>query len=190
MRVNFDKLEASAARGNLKAASALEWISDSIAAAFKLNETAKQRIPLDGADACERVAEALAVWFKESAPAGFEIACGADYRVELLETCAAGFERLRNRNQFILLAYPGRDSTPAEIAEQWDSDIDSCSRPDGFAYHAAAKAVADWAEANESTLAAELAALEWPADPDAEDSPDFESPAFRLYVADYSESAE
>jgi hypothetical protein len=70
MRATFDLIEAAAERGNAEAARALEWISGTIGGAFDAGRL-HDMPQLDGSDSCERVAEALAVWLKESAPERF-----------------------------------------------------------------------------------------------------------------------
>jgi hypothetical protein len=63
------------------------------------------------------------------------------YEVTTFDDSADGMERLRNQDEFILLAYVGRGTTVAEVREQFLSDIQSCARPDDFDYDAARVAV-------------------------------------------------
>lgn len=65
----FAQLDAAADHGDAFAKDSLALISETIRAAFKSGT--KYGIKLNGADPCERVAEALAVWLAESNPANF-----------------------------------------------------------------------------------------------------------------------
>lgn len=191
MRRTFDLIEAGAERGDLAAKSALAWISATIASAFEHNAESQQRIKLDGSDSCERVAEALAVWIKESAPRAFADMTGTRYTVSGLDCSAEGMERLRDQSEFILLAYPDADATPESLAAEWIRDMESSDQGDGFDYDAAALAIRRYCEAaTESgylpaklTENASYIGGNNPTGLDLDES-DFESAPFRLYVTD------
>jgi hypothetical protein len=69
-RATFNALEEAAERGRAPAVAAVKLISDTIAAAFAGARDMPLEhgggLKLNGADPCERVAEALAVWIVES----------------------------------------------------------------------------------------------------------------------------
>lgn len=186
MRATFDLIEAGAERGNATAARALEFISATIGGAFdaaRLHDMPR----LDGSDSCERVAEALAVWLKESAPRAFADMTGTRYAVTGLDCSAEGMERLRNQREFILLAYPGAGTTAAEVGEQWRGDVRSRDagerNPDALATVAVL-----WAAAYAGSLNRELRdvrnQLELETEEAGELGAEFDAPsfAFRLYV--------
>lgn len=205
-RMTFDALEASAERGNAEASQALGWISATIAAGFRLakESPAMAALALNGGDPCERVAEALAVWLKESDESRFDAMRGQRFSVSSLDDSAHGMERLRDQSEFIVLAYPSAESTPAELAEQWTRDMDSGDMGDGFGYALAGDVIRQWAADNAESLAARIAErvkleAEEAAKLEAADSealelgealPEFEPdwPPFRLYVRNESES--
>jgi hypothetical protein len=189
----FDALEAAAehaTKPNAEAAAVLAWINETISAGFS-------GWPLEvklraSADSCERVAEALAVWFKESAPRRFAELTGTRYAVTGLDCSAEGMERLRDQSEFILLAYPGEryDMAPAELAEDWICDMNGADCGDGFNYNAAEHAIRTYAEESAEYLTAVLesrrqAVRQALADANG-DSDGFEPdwPPFRLYVRD------
>lgn len=87
------------------------------------------------------------------------------YSVTGRDCCAEGFERLRSQAEFILLAYPGRDSTADSILAELEADLDSVMRPDGFDYEAAERALREWfAEGGAEWIRGSLAGLEWPSE--------------------------
>lgn len=204
-RSTFDAIEAAAERGIVEAQAAAEWISESIKASFDAwpallgdpGDSAIEAVKLHGGDPCERVAEALAVWIKESAPRRFADMTATRYEISGVDDSADGMERLRSQSEFILLAYPGEqyDMTPAELAAEWILDIQTHAQPDGFCYHAAEHAIREYASDSESYLggllesrrqAVRQALAEAGGDPDGFE-PDW--PPFRLYVRDcYPES--
>lgn len=197
-RSTFDAIEAGAERGNAEAAAALEFISESIKASFALLSSGRVAfdplagLKLDGSDSCERVAEALAVWIKESAPRRFADMTGTRYAVTGLDCSVEGMERLRDQSEFILLAYPGEryDMAPAELAEDWICDMNGADCGDGLNYDAAEHAIRTYAEESAEYLTAVLesrrqAVRQALADANG-DSDGFEPdwPPFRLYVRD------
>lgn len=116
------------------------------------------------------------------------------YQVNTLETCAQGFERLRYHSEFILLAYPGKESTPKEVLEQFLDDVDACERPDDFDYNVIRTTLELWFEGGgERLLRAELSALDSAAEQghinwNDESADEFDSVVFRLYVEDMESS--
>lgn len=74
----------------------------------------------------------------------------APYTVNSYDVCTSGFERLRSRSEFILLASIGPDSTLPELVKELKQDIRSCERFAGFDYAAARGAVDAWAKEAES----------------------------------------
>ncbi len=58
------------------------------------------------------------------------------YEIVTLDTSADGMERLRNQDEFILLAYGDSTSTPVGLIHDWKADVQSCDRGDGFDYAA------------------------------------------------------
>lgn len=195
-RSTFDALEASAGRGNADAAAACEWIGKTLRDCFD-----ESPVKLNGGDPCERVAEALAVWLKESDESRFDAMRGQRFSVSSVDDSAEGMERLRDQSEFILLAYPGEGAKPAELTEQWSADLDSVGRPDGFGFALAESVIRDYCEERGDYLAAilaerssamreeRLAAIN--ADDSGDDVPEeSEWPPIRLYVSDESESGE
>lgn len=67
------------------------------------------------------------------------------YHVTTFDVCVMGFERLRNRDEFILTAYPHRDATADELAEEWIRDIGACERGEDFDHDSAYACVTAWA---------------------------------------------
>lgn len=194
-RRTFNLIEAGAERGNAQAQAAAQFISDAIAAAFQIIERpacaeALGGLKLAGDDRAERVADALAVWIKESAPRRFADMTATRYSVSGIDDSADGMERLRNQDEFILLAYPNSETTPDELAAAWIQDIQSHAQPDGFDYDAAEHAIREYvAEATESGyLPAKLGGLaiyESIAADEPDSFDDFEQGVtFRLYVRD------
>lgn len=181
-RSTFDALEAAAVeRSDNFAKLATAWISDSLKEAFRLAGDAE--LKLDGSDACERVAEALAVWIKESDAAAYANATLTRYSVaHVIDVSADGMERLRNWNESILLAYPAADATPDSLAEDWIRDMSSSDQGDGFSYDAAEHAI----RAYVAEMADYLAGLIKEHGASSADiaSEDFESAPFRLYLCD------
>lgn len=202
MRDTFDLIESAAERGNAAADECGRFIGRVLDFAF---DNMPSGISLNGGDPCERVAEALAVWIKESAPRRFADMTGTRYTVSGLDCSADGMERLRDQSEFILLADPSPsdpdEATPAALCEQWIADLDSVMREDGFDYQQAESAIRTYCEeATESgylpaKLAERRAMLEEATrqaaeagelDENGELSEEFfaELPAFRLYVRD------
>lgn len=111
------------------------------------------------------------------------------YDVTGMDCSADGMERLRDRDETILLAYASGDASPADIAEQWESDADSCDRGDSFDPEAAAEAVQAWAADNGDLIARQLGDFRAMADRgelnwNDESAAEFDSAAMRLYVRD------
>lgn len=102
------------------------------------------------------------------------------YKVTTFDVCVSGFERLRNRDEFILLAYPHPAATADELAEEWIRDIQSCAREDGFDYDSAYACVTAWARdpANVARVRSVCADLEPP-----DENEESELNAY-LYLAD------
>lgn len=107
------------------------------------------------------------------------------YEVTRFDNSAPGMEPLRDQDEFILIAYLGEDMAPLEILAQWQEDIDSCARPDGFDYLEARAAIDRWAGHNLERIRGEIEFFR-----DAAKRGDFswndedlEIP-FRLYVRD------
>jgi hypothetical protein len=100
------------------------------------------------------------------------------YTVTTFDDSAEGMERLRDQSEFILLAYPSKDSTPDDILQQFVDDIQTCDRFDGFDYDAAREAVIAWYDSD--TVARVLGWIDWPESDD--DIGDDFYPVFRLYV--------
>lgn len=181
----FALLEAGAERGNSEAGLALEFISATIAEAFRIAPDALPGMTLNGGDPCERVAEALAVWLAESAPRRFADMTGTRYSVTGVDDSADGMERLRDQSEFILIAYASGGEELAEISEQWIRDIDSTDRGGGFDYDAAELAVRSYAEeATESGYLDALIGRARDAAGDDESAEEMESTTLRLYVRD------
>ena len=65
----------------------------------------------------------------------------ATYEVTSLEYCTPGMERLRNRDEFILIAYPSPRAGWPQLIAQWCDDLQTCEREDGFDYAAARAAI-------------------------------------------------
>lgn len=78
------------------------------------------------------------------------------YEVTRFDNSAPGMEPLRNRDEFILIAYLGEDMAPLDILTQWQADIDSCVRPDGFDYLEARAAIDQWAGNNLERIRGEI----------------------------------
>lgn len=150
----FALIEAAAERGDETAKDWLALISDTIRTAFDSSKILG--LALDGADSCERVAEALAVWIKESAPRHFADITATRYTVSGLDYSAAGMERLRDQSESILLADPDADSTPESILAEWLADLDSCDRGDSFNYNAAEHAICEYVAGNRLAVEAAL----------------------------------
>jgi hypothetical protein len=194
-RITFDALEAEAGASDREALSnatrddsalALLVISGILDKGFSLASNPSYSFKLDGADGCERVAEALAVWLVESDPTRFYYAPGGRqdrYSVNSLETCADGFERLRSWREFILCAYvsPSKDTTPEELCEQWESDLGAIMRESSFDYGRATAAIRAYVTDNRRRLDSELRAVPMCEEEEAEEA---ESVCFRLYVED------
>lgn len=98
-------------------------------------------------------------------------------RVMTLDICAQGFERLRTRSEFILVAYVSRGSTRASVAEQWRDSLQCCERREGFPWEQARGLIADSAEANGPWIESACAELE-------EASEDSDSCVCLLYISD------
>ena len=180
----FAKLEAGAEAGNTQAADCLALISDTIRTA--MTSSALLGLQLDGADSCERVAEALAVWIKESKPRAFADMTRTRYSVTGLDCSAEGMERLRDWNERILIAYPDGGSSPADLAEQWIRDMDSSDQGDGFDYEQAEHAIRQYCEeATESGyLQHKLGEATEVVTGEDSDGETIESLPFRLYLRD------
>lgn len=103
------------------------------------------------------------------------------YTVNSFDDSASGMERLRYQSEFILLAYPHKDSDCADIRQQWLDDIQSCCHPDGFDYEAASAAVNEWCDYNGERISHALGALHREGFALCEEY-ECEGPVFRLYI--------
>lgn len=63
------------------------------------------------------------------------------YTVTTFDVCCSGAERLRNRDEFILLAYPDGRSGAGVLREQWIADLNTCDRGPDFDYAAARREI-------------------------------------------------
>ena len=70
------------------------------------------------------------------------------YQVTTFDVCGAGFERLRTYEEFIVIACIDAETDSDDLLEQWQSDLQSCMRPDGFDYAAASEAIRSYHESN------------------------------------------
>lgn len=66
------------------------------------------------------------------------------YTIETFDVCAPGFERMRNRNEFILAATINCDTEASSLLSEWLDDIQSCDRFDNFDYDEAKRVVTDY----------------------------------------------
>lgn len=81
----------------------------------------------------------------------------ATYSVSTFDVCVSGFERMRNQDEFILLASIGPETTAAELRAQWEADLQACGRPDDFDFDAARGAIAEYCAASIEPLFARRA---------------------------------
>ena len=65
------------------------------------------------------------------------------YEVTTFDVCRPGFERLRNRDEFILVASVWYGMSKLVLLEQFNYDIQACERPDDFDYDAIRKLVTE-----------------------------------------------
>ena len=65
------------------------------------------------------------------------------YEVTTFDVCMPGFERLRNRDEFILVASVWYGMSKLALLEQFNSYIQVCARPDDFDYDAIRKLVTE-----------------------------------------------
>ena len=65
------------------------------------------------------------------------------YEVTTFDVCMPGFERLRNRDEFILVASVWYGMSKDDLLEQFNSDIQACERPDDFDSDAIRKLVTE-----------------------------------------------
>lgn len=71
------------------------------------------------------------------------------YQVTTFDVCSAGFERLRTYEEFIVVACIDAETGSTELLlEQWNADLQSCERPDGFDFEAAREAIQSYAATN------------------------------------------
>jgi hypothetical protein len=106
------------------------------------------------------------------------------YQVTELCTATPGMERLRNRDEFILIAYPSGPERVADSLRQLKADLQTCDRPEGFGYQAARDAIDKWAaEGGRDMVQAALAAIDWQGLGDSDDWGE-DSPIVRLFVRD------
>jgi hypothetical protein len=68
----------------------------------------------------------------------------APYTVNSWDVCAMGNERLRNRDEFILIAPVYRGISAPEVLDGLWADIQCCERGDWFSYDAARAMVRAW----------------------------------------------
>lgn len=59
------------------------------------------------------------------------------YTVTTFDVCVEGFERLRNRDEFILVAYINKRTNKRDMRNQFLDDIQAVGREDEFDYDAA-----------------------------------------------------
>ena len=74
------------------------------------------------------------------------------YEVTTFDVCMPGFERLRNRDEFILVASVWYGMSKLVLLEQFNSDIQVCARPDDFDYAAIRKLVTEIIVASASSV--------------------------------------
>jgi hypothetical protein len=67
-------------------------------------------------------------------------------QINSFDVCCLGFERLRNRTEFLLVASIAAGSTAADIRQQLHDDIQCCDRPDGFDYEGCRALVDKWVD--------------------------------------------
>ena len=65
------------------------------------------------------------------------------YEVTTFDVCMPGFERLRNRDEFILVASVWYGMSKYDLLDQFNSGIQGCARPDDFDYDVVRKLVAE-----------------------------------------------
>lgn len=75
------------------------------------------------------------------------------YTVTGFDVCTQGFERLRNRDEFILVGYVQHDTSRADLESQFITEIEMCARPAGFDYEACRKLVRDYMSMINMTVA-------------------------------------
>jgi hypothetical protein len=63
------------------------------------------------------------------------------YEITSFDVCAQGNERLRNQDEFLLVASVWHDMTKDMLREQFIDDIQACERPEGFDFEACRVAV-------------------------------------------------
>ena len=74
------------------------------------------------------------------------------YSVSSFDVCCSGNERLRNRNEFILVTIVFPDTTADVLKSDLFEDLQRFERPDHFDYDGARKCVSDWIEENRAWL--------------------------------------
>jgi hypothetical protein len=83
-----------------------------------------------------------------------------EYKINTLDICAQGFERLRTPEEFILTAYVSNSSTKQEIISELHQDINACMREDEFDYDTAKSAVSAYLTGNWEGIEAQLKGLD------------------------------
>lgn len=81
------------------------------------------------------------------------------YQVTSLEICAQGMERLRNRDEFILVSYAWRGATAPELARDWEGDLRAVDRGDSFDWDSAYACLQMFAHSNADSIAERCADL-------------------------------
>lgn len=66
------------------------------------------------------------------------------YEITTFDVCTPGFERLRNRDEFILVASVWHGMSKSDLTEQFIADIQAVEREDDFDYDAARVAVTEY----------------------------------------------
>lgn len=66
-----------------------------------------------------------------------------NYEVTTFDVCQPGFERLRNQDEFLLVASVQNDTTRDAMIQQFIEDLQACDRPAGFDYDACRTAIRD-----------------------------------------------
>ena len=79
------------------------------------------------------------------------------YEITSLDDSADGMERLRDQDEFILIASPSRGDTPADLGREFESDLQVCARDDDFDYDAARACISAYVQDNGGDLSRLLA---------------------------------
>lgn len=68
------------------------------------------------------------------------------YRINTLDVCSSGFERLRSNSEFLIVAEVVHGVTQKDLLAMLLADVQCCDRPDGFDYHSCNNAIIDCIE--------------------------------------------